>query len=108
MNQRICFVWTRWPDNWYDQCKCDDFLRDTDQHFNREKIINFDIIHRECNGEEVPKDLLKHYQTLNDKAISDYPETELDRILSSAFGTDQTDFNKKIKPKTVLFHKSFF
>ena len=56
----------------------------------------------------MPKDLLKHYQTLNDKAISDYPETELDRILSSAFGTDQTDFNKKIKPKTVLFHKSFF
>ena len=65
-------------------------------------------MHRECNGEEVPKDLLKHYQTLNDKAISDYPETELDRILSSAFGTDQTDFNRKIKPKTVLFHKSSF
>ena len=108
MNQRICFVWTRWPDNWYDQCKCDDFLRDTDQHFNREKVINFDIIHTECNGEEVPEDLLKHSHTLNDKAISDYPRTELDKILSSAFGTDQRDFNKKIKPKTALFHKSSF
>ena len=98
----------RWPDNLYDQCKCDDFLRDTDQHFNREKVINFDIIHTECNGEEVPKDLLKHYHTLNDKAISDYPRTELDKILSSAFGTDQRDFNKKLNQKLLYFIKVLF
>ena len=29
---------------WYDRCKCEDFLRDTNQHFNQAKIINFDII----------------------------------------------------------------
>ena len=56
---------------WYDQCKCEDFLRDTNQYFNQAKIINFDVIRRECNVEEVTKDLFKHYQTLNDKIVSD-------------------------------------
>ena len=33
---------------WYDQRQCKDFLRDTDKHFREGKIINFDIIWREC------------------------------------------------------------
>lgn len=33
---------------WHNKCKCDDFLRDTDKHFREVKIVNFDIIHREC------------------------------------------------------------
>ena len=33
---------------WYDQGKCTDFLKDTDKHFREVKIINFNIIHREC------------------------------------------------------------
>ena len=76
---------------WCDQYKCEDFLRDADQHFNQAKSTNFHIFSRECNGEEVPKDLLNHYQTLNDKAVSDYPETEQDTVLSSTFRTDQKD-----------------
>ena len=43
---------------WHNQGKCDDFLRDTDKHFRQAKIVNFDIIHRQCYGEETPKDLL--------------------------------------------------
>ena len=66
-------------------------MRDTDQHFQPVKIINFGIIHRECRGEEAPKDLLKHYQTFNDKSVSDYPTPEQDQILSSAFRTDRKD-----------------
>ena len=66
-------------------------MRDTDQHFQPVKIINFDIIHRECHGVEVPKDLLKHYQTFNDKSVSDYPTPERDQILSSAFRTYRKD-----------------
>ena len=76
---------------WYDQIKCEDFLRDTDQHFQQAKIINFDIIHREYCGEEVTKDLLKHYQTVNDKSVPDYPTPKQDQILSSAFRTDRED-----------------
>ena len=40
--------------NWYKKCRCDDFF-----------VINFDIIHRESQGEMVPKDHLKYYQTVN-------------------------------------------
>ena len=77
---------------WYDQIKCEDFLRDTDQRFQQAKIINFGIIHRERRGEEVPKDLLKHCQTVNDKSVSDYSTPEQDQILSSAFRTDREDY----------------
>ena len=104
---------------WYDQIKGEEFFRDTDQHFQQGKILNFDIIHRKCCGEEVPKDLLKHYQTVNDKSVSDSPTSEKDQILSSAFRTDREDiffeketvkkhFNKKIKSKTILLHTNSF
>ena len=72
-------------------------MRDTDQHFQQAKIINFDIIQRECRGEEVSKDLLKHHQTVNDKSISDYLTPEQDQILSSAFRTARRDIFLKRK-----------
>ena len=65
---------------WYNKCKCDDFLRDTDKHFREVKIINFDIIHREFRGEVVPKDLLKYYQNVNKGYVSEYPMPEQDKI----------------------------
>ena len=80
---------------WYDEIKCEDFLRDTDKHFQQAKIINFDITHRQCCG-EVSKNLLKQHQKFNDKSDSDYPALKQDRILSSAFQTDR---------KKILFEK---
>ena len=82
---------------WYDQRKCEGFLRDTNKHFKEAKIINFDIIYREIRGEVVPPDLLKFYQTMNEKTISQYPSSEEDNICSSAFRTDRKDiyFEKK-------------
>ena len=76
---------------------------------------------------------MKYYQTVNDKAVSEYPPNDQDKILDSAFWTDQENifffdkkktknkktikkhFNKKIGPKTtklfyftkVLFRVSF-
>ena len=40
---------------WYNQHKCENFLRDTDKHFKEAKIISFDIIHWGARGEIVPK-----------------------------------------------------
>ena len=50
-----------------------------------------------CRGEEVPKSLLKEYQTLSDEAVLKYPESDQNKILSSAFGKDREDiyFEKK-------------
>ena len=33
---------------WYDQDKCADFLKDTNKHFREAKIINSDIIYKQC------------------------------------------------------------
>ena len=60
---------------WYDQWKCEDFLRDTDKHFEEAKIINFDIICRKIRDEVVPPDLLNFYETVNEKTISQYPSS---------------------------------
>ena len=40
---------------WYDQVKCEEFLRDSDKHFKTEKVMNFDIIRREVAGEKMPE-----------------------------------------------------
>ena len=50
---------------WYNQVKCEDFLRDTNKHFQEVKTVNFDIIHRQCREEEVPK----HLSDLRSKTI---------------------------------------
>ena len=43
---------------WYNQGTCEDFLRDTDKHLQQAKLVNFDIINRQCHAEEIPKYLL--------------------------------------------------
>ena len=100
---------------WYDEQKCEDFLRDTDKHFKEAKIINFDVIYREIRGKVVPPDLLKFYQTVNEKTISQYLSSEKDNIRSSAFRTDRKDIYFEKKPlknasttKEIKNQKLFF
>ena len=76
---------------WYDQEKCQDFWRDTDRHFNETNIVNFDIIQKQCCGEVVPNELLKHYQTVNQIRMFEYPSDDQGKILSSAFDTNRKD-----------------
>ena len=82
----------------YDQMKCKDFLRNTNNHFREAKIVNFDIIHRQCHGEEVPKHFLKQYQTVDDKSILEQSTSDQDKILSNAFHTDRKDIFLRNKP----------
>ena len=77
---------------WYNQMKCEYFLKDANKYFQEAKIVNFDIIHRQCCGEEVPKHLLKQYQTVDDKTVSEYSTSDQDKILPSAFHTDRKNF----------------
>ena len=64
-------------------------------------------------------DLLQYYQTVNYQAVSQYPNTEQEQILSSAFRTDRKDilfeqktiekhFNENTKYKTVLLRTNSF
>ena len=61
------------------------------QHFQEANVVSYDIILRERHGEEVLKDLLKHYQTVENKSVSEYSAFDQDKILSRAFSTDRKD-----------------
>ena len=99
--------WYDWDGlmTWYNQCKCKDFLRDTNKNFEKAKIVNFDMIHCQCCGEELREDLLKYYQTVNDKSVLQYPTSDQAKILSSAFRTDRDDifFERKTKKHSLSF-----
>ena len=86
---------------WYDQCKCKDFLNDTDKHFGETKIGNFDIIHKQCSGEKMPESVLKNYQTLDHDRIEKFLANCEEKVLSRAFRTNQKDisFEKRTTAK---------
>ena len=83
---------------WYNQAKSQEFLRNSKEHFNKTKIINFDIIHRLARGEKIPDDVLKKYETVQDSRISQYPKIPRNNFLSEAFKTERKDiyFEKKV------------
>ena len=55
-------------DTWYQQNKCSELINNADNYFKRMKIINFDLIKN-----DVPKEKLKQYQTLDHDEIKQYP-----------------------------------
>ena len=67
-------------DTWYLQSKCADFINNTDEHFKQMKITNFDMIRN-----DVSKDKIKQYQTLDYQEIMHYPPQLRDQICSSIF-----------------------
>ena len=67
-------------DIWYLQNKCNEFINNTDCYFKRMKITNFDLIKN-----DVPKEKLKQYQTLDHDEIKQYPPQLREQICSSIF-----------------------
>ena len=51
-------------DTWYLQNKCNEFINNSDTYFKQMKITNFDLIKN-----DVPKEKLKQYQTLDHDEI---------------------------------------
>ena len=86
------------PMIWYNQAKCQEFLRNSNEHFNSTNIINFNIIHRRARGEKNPDDVLKKYQTVQDSRVSQYPKTDTNNFLSEGFNTERKDiyFGKNV------------
>ena len=55
-------------DTWYLRNKCEDFLKNTDLHFAKRKVVNVLMIKNEV-GEETKK----QYQTIDHEEIKRYP-----------------------------------
>ena len=65
-------------DTWYLQNKCNEFLQNTDLHFAKRKIVNFDMV----NNED-PKNIQKQYQTIDHEEIKQYPPKYQEQTCSS-------------------------
>ena len=90
------------PDNleWYerddlmtyiDMLKYDNFIKDTDSHFKKTHVINFDSIYRQIRGEKLHQKLEQKYKIIDNSRISLYPDKEKDKALSSAFKCPRKD-----------------
>ena len=67
---------------WYEQVKYQEFLQNTDSHFQNLHILSFDIIN--SNG-KIDVDKLKQYQTIDHHEIMTYPPEIREQIMSSIF-----------------------
>ena len=84
---------------WYDRAKCQEFLEDTDSHFQNLEIANFDIIN--SNG-KLPQSKTKQYQTVNHSEILTYSLKIQDKIFLVVFRTKRGDVF--VEKKTVKEH----
>ena len=85
-------------DTWYLKNKCDEFLENIDLHFAKRKIVNFDMVKN-----EVPKNIQKQYQTVDNEEIKQYPLKYQEQICSSIF-RNVTRKDMFVEKKTVNEH----
>ena len=79
-NYILKFVPSRESLPWYekhfsyslDLGKCKKFLNDTDDNFKKTKVVNFDIIHRQCCGEKFPEEVIKNCETIKEEDASEH------------------------------------
>ena len=61
---------------WYiDSLRCQEFLDDTDEHFKKAEIVNFNIIYHKCIDDLLLKDL-KTYQSVHKKDLLGYNQKQ--------------------------------
>ena len=73
-----------------DDLKYNEFIENTDEHFQKAKIINFDITQHECNGDELEYSK-KFYQTIENKDFKDYDNNVKEEALTSAIKSERKD-----------------
>lgn len=81
-------------------------MKNTDGPFKETKIVNFDIIHRCCRGENVPKIILKEYQTFRSRRCPQVSGEWPTKIFSSAFRTEKKDIYSADKSTKKHFGKN--
>ena len=54
--------------------KCQEFLENTNKHFEQRKIVNFHMI-----NEKLDKKIIQQYQTVDNKKIEQYPTEYRDK-----------------------------
>ena len=88
--------------SYIDSLNCQEFLNDTDEHFKKAKVINFNMIHHKCRGDPLQKDL-KTYQSVQKKDLAGYNQQQKKNIISSALRCER----KNIYVEKTVTYKHF-
>ena len=76
--------------SYIDVLKYNKFIKNVDDHFQRAKVINFDIIYQECRGDEVEYSK-KFYQTIENKDFKNHDNNIREEALTSAIKSERKD-----------------
>lgn len=57
--------------SYIDSLKCEEFNKNADKYFEIAKMVNFDIIHHQCRGDPLSKNIRKH-QRVKEKNLHKY------------------------------------
>ena len=85
-------------ETWYRQNKCEEFLSDRGAHFKNRKIFNFDIIKN-----DVGKNKLKRYQTIDHDEIKRY-QPHFQRQIRSSIFRNSTHKDMHVEKNTIKEH----
>ena len=91
-----------------DDLKYNEFIENTDEHFQKAKIINFDIIQHECKGDELEYSK-KFYQTIENKDFKDYDNNVKEEALTSAIKSERKDIfiDRALTERNVISNSIF-
>ena len=76
--------------SYIDVLKYNEFIKNVDDHFQRAKVINFDIIYQECRGDELEYSK-KFYQTIENKDFKNHDNNIREEALTSAIKSERKD-----------------
>ena len=64
--------WYEWDGlmTYIDKLKYDSLIKDSDGHFQRTHVNNFEIIHKQPRGEKIDGDLLKKYKIVENPRLN--------------------------------------
>ena len=84
-------------ETWYRKTKCEEFLSDTDAHFKKTKIVNFNIIKN-----DVEKKKLQQYQTIDHDEIKSATFSRSNPIFYiSKFNSFRYEYSKRNDKRTL-------
>ena len=91
-----------------DDLKYNEFIEKTDEHFQKAKIINFDVIHHERKGDELEYSK-KFYQTIENKDFKDYDNNIKEEALTSAIKSERKDIfiDRALTERNVISNSIF-
>ena len=73
-----------------DRLKYEEFEENRDKYLKNIKITNMDIIHNECRGDPLEKDI-KEYKTIQKKDVKQMPASDKHAALAACFRSEKKD-----------------